>query len=291
MPTIRFFAAFLGFAGLLVAGALQAQESAIEWPRSSPRAVVQQRVATTDIELSYSRPSARGRQIFGGLVPYDEVWRTGADSATKISFSTPVSVGGESLPAGTYELFTIPGKTEWVVIFHEHKSQWGSYAYDAANDVARVRVKPVKLAAPVETLTIGIDNLTSSSAHLQLAWEHYRVPVELTIDVRETVLPLFEKALQADEDRPYFQAAMFYFGNDLGIDRAAELMAKALEARPDSFPLIYRYALILEKKGDTEGARAAAERSKKIAAELPGEELREEYLRLNDAILDRLGSK
>ncbi len=290
MQIIRSSAATLALAGLLFAGALEAQESAIEWPRSSPRAVVQQRVATTNIELSYSRPSVKGRQIFGGLVPYDQVWRTGADSATKISFSTPVTVGGESLPAGTYELFTIPGKKEWVVIFHEHKSQWGSYAYDPANDVARVKVKPEKLATPVETLTIGINHLTSSSAHLDIAWEHYRVPVPIDIDVRETVLPLFEEALAADGDRPYFRAAMFYFENDLDIDRAAELMAKALEARPDSFPMLYRYALILEKKGDVKGARDAAERSKKIAAELPGEELREEYLRLNDMILGRLGS-
>ena len=117
------------------------------------------------------------------------------------------------------------------------------------------------------------------------------MPVDITIDVRETVLPHFEKALQAEGERPYYRAAMFYFENDLGIDRAAELMAQAVEARPDSFPLLYRHALILEAKGDIAGAVAAAEKSKELTAKVEGAELREEYLRLNDALLSRLRNR
>lgn len=274
--------------GLGAAAPAEAQESTFEWPRSSPKAEVHQRVATTDIQLTYSRPSARGRTIFGGLVPYDRVWRTGADSATQITFSTPVSVGDQALEAGTYELFTIPSKDAWTVIFHEHKSQWGSYAYDPANDVARVTVEPVRLEHPVETLTLSVDHLASSSAVLNIAWESVRVPVEIGIDVRQTVLPHFEEALKGEGDRPYYRAAMFFFENDLDIDRAVELMQKALEARPDSFPMLYRLALMLEKKGDTAGAIAAVERSLESTAKIEGEELRDEYTRLNNTLLERL---
>lgn len=288
---MRFLPSAIGtltLTGLLLSSTLTAQDAAFEWPRSSPKTEIKQRVATTDITLTYSRPSARGRVIFGGLVPFDEVWRTGADAATQVTFSTPVSVGGQEIPAGTYELFTIPGQALWTVIFHEHKSQWGSYSYDAANDVARVTVQPVHLDPSVETLTLTLDHLTSSSTVFNIAWEHVRVPVPITIDVSQTVVPHMEEALKSADEPPYFRAAMFLFENNLDIDRAAELMAKSVEARPDSFPLLYRYALILEKKGDREGAIAAAERSLKATAEVPGDELRHEYLRLNRAVLDRL---
>ncbi len=290
MRTMYLSAGLLSLGCLLSVGVLEAQESTFEWPRSSPKAEVHQRIATTDIQLTYSRPSARGRTIFGSLVPYGQVWRTGADSATQISFSTPVSVHGKSVPAGTYELFTIPSEQEWVVIFHEHKSQWGSYAYDSKHDVARVVAKPVQLSQPMETLTLSIDSLTANTAVLNITWDQFRVPVDITIDVRETVLPQLEAALKAEGDRPYYRAAMFFFENDVDVNRAAELMAKALESRPNSFPMLYRYSLILERKGDREGAIAAAERSMKSAAETPGTELREEYDRLNRVVLNRLNS-
>lgn len=258
-----------------------------ELPSTNPPALVRQQIASTRVEVAYNRPSVKGRAIFGALVPYGQVWRTGADAATRLSLSTPVSVEGTPVPAGEYELFTIPGEREWTVIVHENRSQWGSYTYDPAHDVARVTVRPEALAAPVESFTIRFDDVTTSRATLAIEWDRVRVPVRLAVDVRTTVVPQLEAALQAEGRRPYFRAAMFYFENDLDLDRAAELMALALEGNPGHVGLLHRQALILEKKGDRAGALAAAERSLAAAA-AAGDELRAEYTRLNAALLERL---
>jgi len=201
-------------------------------PATSPAATVTQQVASTDITVTYARPAVRGREIFGALVPFDEVWRTGANAATKISFSTPVTVGGKKLAAGDYEVFTIPRKSEWTIILQEAGKQWGAYRYDTANDAARFTVKPVKLTAPVESFTISIDDIEPAAATLNIAWELVRVPVPITIDVKETVVPALEARLKTAETKPYLQAAMFYYDNDLDIDRAAEVIALAVAEKP-----------------------------------------------------------
>ncbi len=273
---------------VLLSAPLAAEPSEFQVPRSSPAAVVNQRVAATDIEITYNRPSARGREIFGGLVPYGQVWRTGADQATQIAFSTPLSFGGTVVEAGTYELFTIPGEAEWTVILQPSQDQWGSYAYDPARDVARVQATASTLADPVESLTLGIGDLGFASATLTISWQQAQVSIPLAIDVETTVVPRLEAALRGSEGRKlYFRAAMFYFENDLDLDRAAELMALAVEGAPEHLGMLYRQALILERKGDVEGAIAAAEKSLDLARE-SGQELRDEYIRLNGAVLKRL---
>lgn len=261
--------------------------SAFELPGTNSLAVVHQQVAATEIEINYHRPSVKGRRIFGELVRYDQVWRTGADNATRISFSTPVSFNGTPIDAGEYELFSVPGEKEWTVILHENRSQWGSYSYDPAHDVARVRARPVTLPGVVETFTLSIDDVQPAAATLNISWERTRVPVRLEIDVRATVVPRLEEALAGEGRRPYFQAAMFYFENDLDLARAAELMELALERSPGHIGMLYRLGLILERKGDIPGATAAAEASLAGAASA-APELKQEYTRLNTALLTRL---
>lgn len=268
-------------------GHLKAQQEDFEVPTTNSQATVKQRIAATDIEVRYNRPSAKGRMIFGGLVPYGEVWRTGSDASTKISFSTSVSVNGQALQAGTYELFTIPEKEEWTIIFQENQSQWGSYRYDTRNDALRVRTKPRKLSAQVETFSIGFDKVTSDAAILQLSWEKTMVSFEVSVDLEATVLPKLETSLKKQGRKPYFRAAMFYFENDLGISRAAELMALALKDNPGHIGMLYRYALILEKKGDKPGAIKASEQSLEGARKVSGE-LKSEYTKLNSDLLKRL---
>lgn len=273
----------------LLAPALAAQAPAdFPIPATNPRAVVRQQVAATQVEVNYGRPALKGRTVFGALVPYRQVWRTGADAATRISFSTPVALNGTPVDSGTYELFSIPGEREWTVILQLAHSQWGSYAYDPANDAARVTATPIRLPEPVQSFSISLDDVTNSAATLTLAWDRTRVPVRITVDVRATVVPRLEAALRGEGRKPYFQAAMFYFENDLDLDRAAELMALALQASPDHIGMLYRQALILEKKGDTAGAIAVAEHSLAGARQEKGAELREEYIRLNTALLGRL---
>ncbi len=287
----RLLPCLAALASLGFAADLSAQAPRLEFPAASPAGTVTQRVGITDIQINYNRPGAKGRTIFGGLVPYGQVWRTGANTATKISFSTAVKLNGTEIPAGTYELFTLPGKDEWIVIIHKDLSQWGSYAYDAKNDIARIAARPVTLGAHVETLEIGLNDLRDESATLNISWENVRVPVSLTVDVKSSLVPRIEEAMNAGGERlPYAQAAMYYFENGLDLAKAARWMDAAIAAQPNAFFLVYRKALILEKMGDRAGALATARQSIEGAKQAPSPALRDEYLGLNQALIDRLGN-
>jgi hypothetical protein len=266
---------------------LNAQQSSFEVPATNSPAKTQQRIAATDIEVAYNRPNMKGRTIFGDLVPYGQVWRTGSDASTKIYFSTAVSLNGHLLDSGKYELFTIPGKTEWTIILQQSKSQWGSYSYKPDLDVLRFTTKPELLKQSVETFTISFDKITSRSAEISLSWDKTRVPVQVTIDLNKTVVPMIEASLLSDERKPYFRAAMFYFENDLDINRAAELMGLAIKGNPTHLGMLYRHALILERKGNKKEAIEASEKSLQLAQSAP-EELKTEYTKLNTALLARL---
>lgn len=274
----------------LAAVTTAAQPAPAALPTTNPTATIKQRIGVTDIEVTFSRPGVRGREIFGALVPYGHVWRTGADSATKLTFSTAARVGGAEVPAGTYELFTIPGETAWTVIIHPNKSQWGSYTYDAANDLARIEVKPISLSEKIETFSIGFRDVTAKSAILAIEWDRVRVPVPIEVDVVGLVVPRIEEAMRGEGRKPYFLAAMFYYENNLDLDKAAEWMAAALEQRPGHIGMLHRQALILAKKGDKAGALAAAQASLD-GAQAAGVELRDEYTRLNKALIEQLHSR
>lgn len=279
-------------AGSVLATSLFAQAPAIEFPAASPAASIKQRVGLTDIEINYSRPSMRGREIFGKLEPYGSVWRTGANSATKLTISTPMKFNGTEVPAGTYALFSIPERGDWTVIINKVSGQWGSYAYDAKNDVARVKATPVPLAQPVETFAISFSDLANaSSATLNLAWENVRVPIKLEVDLVGTLVPKLEAVMASEEPKkPYFAAAMFYYENNLDLKKAAAWMDAAIAAQPGQMWMIYRKSLIHAKMGDKAGALAAAQESLELAkndAKSPPS-LKEEYIRLNNALIASL---
>ncbi len=259
----------------------------LEFPAPSPASTLKQRVGITDISVEYSRPGMKGRVIFGDLVPFDKVWRTGANSATKISFSTEVKLNGTAVPAGEYALFSIPGKTEWTVILNKVTGQWGSYAYDEKNDVARIKTMPVALPAAVESFSIGLGDLSQHSAILYLMWEKTRVPIKVEIDTVGLLAPQIEAAIAADGKKPYFPAAMFYYENDLDLKKAAAWMDLAVAEQPEAFWMIYRKGLIHAKMGDKAGALAAAQKSLELAATQKGE-IKEEYTRLNNALIASL---
>lgn len=279
---------------LALVGSLAAQTPPapkLTFPQASPPATVKQQVGITDIEVAYSRPSMKGRQIFGGLVPYGEVWRTGANTATKLTVSTPVKIGGQEIPAGTYELFTIPNQNEWTVIVHQNKSQWGSYAYDAKNDVARATVRPETTPRPTETFAITFNDLRDDSATMNLYWENVRVPVKIEVDTKGMLIPKIEAALK-EQTNPnpmmLFSAAMFYLEANHDLPQALEWMNAAIAARPNQMWMIFRKGLILEKMGDKAAAKAAAEESLALAEKGEPGHLRDEYIRLNQALLERL---
>lgn len=281
--------------GLLVSGAafftsgLHAQEAkAIEFPQASPLASIKERVGVTGVSIEYSRPSARERKIFGGLVPYGEVWRTGANAATKITFSTDVKLGGAVVPAGSYALFTIPGQTEWTAILSKVvDDQWGSYAYDKKDDQARVKVKPVAMAEPLETMTISLQDMRAGKANLVIAWEKTKVPIEIDTDVVAKIRPQIEAAMAGSGEKPYFAAAMFYYENDLDMALAKDWIEAAARQQPDAVWIIYRKGLILKKAGDKEGAMAAAKQALELASKAKGE-LGAEYTRLSENLIASL---
>lgn len=276
---------------LAASSALDAQTDTapkINFPAASPAATLKQRVGLTDIEVNYSRPSVRGRKIFGGLEPWDKVWRTGANSATKIKFSTPVKLNGTEIPAGSYELFSIPNPTEWTVIVAKDSSEWGAYTYDQKNDIARVKAKPLATPSLVETFAIGFADLRDESATLYLTWENTRVPVKLEVDVTGVLIPQIEAVMASDAaNKPYFQAAMFYFDHNLDLKKAAGWMDAALAAQPDGFYIAYHRARLLAKMGEKEAAIASARKSIEIAKKAGGP-VADEYTRLNTTLIESL---
>ena len=290
-PTLRSLLSVI--AGLACSAGLFAQAPAVKiaFPDASPAATLKQRVGVTDVEISYNRPGMKGRTVFGGLVPYGEIWRTGANTATKLTFSTDVKLNGTAIPAGTYELFTIPGKTEWMIIIHKNMSQWGSYAYDQKNDVARFKVTPSTLGSAVETMAFGLSDVHNDSATLYISWEKTRVPMKLEVDVVGTLVPQIEAAMAAPEGKkPYFASAMFYYENNLDLKKAAAWMDTAIAEQPNQMWMIYRKGLILAKAGDKAGALAAAQQSLDLVkndAKSPAS-LKDEYTRLNNALISSL---
>jgi hypothetical protein len=252
---------------LALANGSFAQAPKLEFPAPSPACTIKQRVGLTDIEVVYSRPSMKGRQIFGSLVPYGAVWRTGANAATKVSFSTPVKLNGKDIAAGSYALYTIPGEDEWTIILNKGVGKSGTQ-YDQNEDVARFKATPVKLSdTSIDTFTIEFNHISDEWAAIMLVWERTVVPVKIDLDVASKLVPQIEEAMSATEGRkPYYQAAMFYYDHDQDLKKASKWVDAAIAER-EAYYIVHLKAKILAKLGDKEGAIAAAKRSTELATQ------------------------
>jgi hypothetical protein len=271
--------------GALFATGVFAQAPALDLPQASPTATLKQRVGLTDIEITYSRPGMKGRKIFGGLEPWGEVWRAGANNATKVVFSTPVKINGTALPAGTYGLFALLGESEWQIIFNKISNQWGAYQYNQKDDVARIAAKPMKLAQPVETFTIEFNDLRDDSATLSLTWEKTQIALKLEVDVLSTVVPQIQAAMAGSgAKKPYTAAAMFYLDHNLDLKTALGWMDAAIAAQPKSYALYYRKAKILAAMGNKAEALAVAKQSIELAKSETSP-AGPEYTRLDEALI------
>ena len=275
--------------GLVFAAGVLAQTPRVEFPAASPASTLKQRVGLTDIEIIYSRPGVKNRTIFGGIVPYDKVWRTGANASTKISFSTPVKLNGTDVPAGKFALYTIPGEKEWTVIIHKDTAA-SIFNYNQTNDLVRFKAVPVKLAEPVETFTIEINDIRDESATINLNWEKTRVPVKLEVDAVSKVVPQIEAAMASTNKQQagfYFQAATFYFNHGRDLKKALVWVEAGLADNPRiAYELLHLKAEILAKQGDKDGAIAAAKQSSELAikAEGPGSS----FVRMNEDLISSL---
>ena len=201
-------------------------------PAPSPGASTKQTIGLTDLTVTYSRPGVKNRVIWGGLVPYDKPWRTGANAATTLTTSGEISVGGQKLAAGTWSVFTIPGRNEWTFCFTTQKNPFGdSLAFDAKQVVARVQAKPQSGQPYEEWMKLGFENMTTQSAELALRWEKLRVAVPITIDVNGPVLSACRAAVdsaKADDWRTPLRAATWAYDNDVSITDARTWLDKSL---------------------------------------------------------------
>jgi len=276
--------------GVMLASGLSAQTPKVDFPAASPACTLKQRVGLTDIEIVYSRPGVKGRTIFGGIVPYGQVWRTGANQATKITFSTPVKLNGADIPAGTYALFTIPGENEWTIIINKGAAQWGAFQYDEKADVARFKVTPIQLAEQIETFTIEFNRIRDESAVMNLVWDHTVVPIKLEIELTGKIVPQIEAAMASPDKKSdgfYFQAATFYYNHDQDLNKALDWVNAGLADNPRiAYEMLHLKAQILAKQGHKEDAIAAAKQSSELAIKAEGAS--SSFVKMNQDIISNL---
>ena len=251
--------------GSLQPGSLRAaEEKKIEFPAPSQHSAIKQRVGLTDVEIDYSRPNKNDREIFGGLVPYGKLWRTGANAVTKIKFSKPVTLGGKGIPAGEYALFTIPTAEEWTIIVSKDAKVQSAADYKRENDAARITAKPEAIPNTIETFTIGLGDVKGASAILNFLWDKTRVPVKLTTNDVEQVSKELDGVISAStplDPRTAYQAAAFYYDNNKDMNQAAKWIDQALEKNPNAYFMHYKKAQIQAKLGNKKEATASAQKA------------------------------
>lgn len=262
---------------------LSALTAQIRTPQPSPLAELKQTVGLTDITVVYSRPGMKGRVVFGpdGLVPYGQVWRTGANAATKITFGDDVTVGNSKLAKGSYALLSKPGENNWEFHFFNFEAPGFGFYLDKT-PVAVVEAKPSKTAAPVETFTIDFSHFTSTSANLNFSWGNVIVALPITVDVDSKVMADINKVMGGPSAGEYFSAASYYHDSGKDLNQALEWIQKSNSMGQPRYWVVRREALILGDLGRYDEAIAAAKRSIDLAMEA-GDDA---YVKMNKASID-----
>ena len=234
-------------------------------PAPSPLQTIKQTFALSDITIEYSRPSAKGRVIFGDVVSFGSVWRTGANSTTKITFGEDVKVEGNDVKAGTYGLYSVPNKDSWEIMLYKDLTLGGNVAeYKKENEVVRFTVKPTALTEKVETFAINVADITANSANVELVWEKTRVAFKVVADIDSKIMKTIETTIVKD-NRPYYQAASYYYDNDKDLKLAGEWIDKAIASNPKAYWVVLLKAKIQYKAKDLKGAAVTAEQAKVLA--------------------------
>jgi tetratricopeptide (TPR) repeat protein len=255
----------------------------LKTPPASPSQTVKQEFALSTVELSYSRPSMKEREIFGKLVPYGKVWRTGANAATTITFGDEVTIGGKKIPAGKYGLLTIPNQNEWTVIISKQTDVTGPAAYKEDQDVVRFTASSEQLPFSVQTFTITFDNIKATSMEMMIIWDKTLVSVPISAEVDSKVMAQIDEAMKQDK-KPYFQAALYYLQNGKDLNKALTWFDKAIEETPNGFWIYHQKANALAKLGKKQEATAVAKKSIELAKQAKNED----YVKLNEELLAKL---
>lgn len=257
----------LGVAIVLAAASTSLNAQQLKVPAPSPLQTVKQAFALSDITVEYSRPSAKGRTIYGDLVPYGKIWRTGANGATKITFGEDVKFEGTAIVAGTYALYTIPNKDSWEVMLYKDLSLGGDVAnYKSENEVAHVKVSAKKMNDKTETFTIDLSDISATSTNVTIKWENTAVAINVVADIDAKIMKNIESTV-INDNRPYFQAASYYYDNNKDLAKAAEWIDKGISSNPKAFWMVMLKAKIQAKQKDTKGAVASAEQVIALAKE------------------------
>jgi hypothetical protein len=252
-------------------------------PAPSPTQTIKQDFGMGSIELTYSRPNAKGRKIYGDLVPYNKLWRTGANAATKIVFTDAVELAGKKVDTGSYVLYSIPGVDSWEIILNKGLGNWGTEGYKETEDVIRFKVEPTKARGHVETLTMQFVNIKPESCELHIMWEKTDVSFPVTANIKERLKAQIEAAMQTDK-KPYWHAAQFYNEYEGNLTKALDNCNKAIEATNKPYWIWLYKAKIQKELGDKAGAKTSALKSLELAKEAKNED----YVKMNEELLRKL---
>jgi hypothetical protein len=260
---------------------LHAQQ--LRTPAPSSTQTVKQEFALSNVEISYSRPGVKGREIFGKLVPYGKVWRTGANNATTITFGDDVLINGTKVPAGKYGLLTIPDQNQWTIIITKQLDVTQPAAYKQDQDVVRFNAKPEELPFSIENFTIMCNDVTSTSMNVDLVWDKTLVTLPVTTEIDSKIMAQINDVMATD-NRPYYNAAMYYVQNGKDQNKALEWFNKAVEQNPKAYWAYYQRASLLAKMGKKQEAITSANKSIEAAKEAKNDD----YVTLNENLLKTL---
>jgi hypothetical protein len=258
----------------------------VTMPAPSPTQTIIQDFGMGKIELTYSRPGIKGRQLFGEkteLAPIGRPWRTGANAATRIRFTDKVTIGGKTLDSGRYVIYTIPGKDEWDVVFSKGTAYPGSEGFKESDDVVRVKAPANTIGESLETFTMMFSNVKNESCDLVLVWGNTAVSVPITTNIKDRIRTQLEAALQGDK-KPYQQAAGYYYEYEKNYPKALENINKAIADNPKAYFMYLTKARIQKDMGDKAGAKASAQKTVELAKEAKNED----YVTFGNELLKNL---
>jgi hypothetical protein len=255
----------------------------VKMPQPSTTQTIKQEFGMGNIELTYSRPNIKGRKVFGDLVPYGKLWRTGANAATKITFTDNVEIGGKKLDTGSYVIYAIPTKDSWEIILNKGLKNWGTDGYKESEDIVRFKVEPMKMKAKMESFTMQFADIKPTSCELHIMWDKTAVSIPIKTEINDRLRAQLEKALQGDK-KPYWQAAQFYNEYDNNKAKALEMCDGAIKANDKAFWVWLYKAKLQNDLGDKAGALASSQKSWELAKEAKNDD----YVKMNEELQKKL---
>lgn len=269
------------FLTLLMSSTQVLFSQALKTPTPSPMQTLKQGFALTDISIEYYRPSAKGRTVFGDVVPFGKIWRTGANGATKMTFGENVKIQGKDVPAGTYAIYTIPNKDNWEILIYKDLKLGGNVNdYKQENELIRFSVPVVNMNDHVETFTVNVANIQASSCAIELTWEKTKISFNVVAEIDQAIMGSIDKAMNVDS-KPYYQAASYYYENNKDMAKALEWITKAVDQNPKAYWVALLKAKIELKSGDKKAATTSAQK----VIELAKEAKNDDYVKMAEKLI------